>query len=271
MPATSAVWALVVVLCTLSTTGLAQQAPGPAFEVASVRLHTSDDPGTMMVVQPGGRFLAVNVPLRMVIRAAFQLQDDQIVGAPDWIERARFDIDARAAGVKGAPGPELLGMLQSLLADRFKLTTHRETRQLLVFALERARADGQLGPELRATACPDLAVDLAQAKPCTNISTGRGLLSIRGIPLQAFAEYLAPNVNRVVVNRTGLDGRYDAVLRWTPDAPTVTTGPAQAPPIGAERPSLVTAIQEQLGLQLTPTSAAVEVLVIDTLEHPTPN
>ena len=88
------------------------------FDVASVKLHTSDDQRVMMVAQPGGRFVAANVPLRLVIRTAFQLQDDQIVGGPTWLATDRFDIEARAANVPGAPTAEILTMLQSLLADR---------------------------------------------------------------------------------------------------------------------------------------------------------
>lgn len=164
--------ALIAAACVLAASpsavqGLSpagQDRPGPSFDVASVRLHVSDDRRTMMVTQPGGRFLAVNVSARMLIRSAFQLQDDQIVGGPDWLDTDRFDVDARATGVAGAPGVELLGMLQSLLIDRFTLMTHRETREVAVFALERARADGELGPAMRPTACPDIAVNLAQGQ-----------------------------------------------------------------------------------------------------------
>ena len=97
------------------------------------------------------------------------------------------------------------------------------------------------------------------------------MLRIRGIPLEIFAQYLAPSVNRVAVNRTGLDGRFDAELTWAPDSALLPAGPVQTPPPGDERPALVTAIQDQLGLKLTPSRAPVEVLVIDTVEHPTPN
>jgi uncharacterized protein (TIGR03435 family) len=247
----------------------AQQAQ---FEVASVKLHTSADQRTMMVAQPGGRFVAVNIPLRMLIRSAYQLQEDQIIGGPKWLATDRFDIEARAADMPGAPGPQLLVMLQSLLADRFKLTTHRETRELPVFALERARRDGTLGPGLRPTACPELAVDLSRAQRCTNAQTGFGSLSMKGMPFNQFTPFLSPLVNRVVVDRTGLDGRYDLDLTWTPEPHGPPPGNAQAPP--ANDPSalsIFTALQEQLGLKLTAARDAVEVLIIDTLEPPTPN
>jgi uncharacterized protein (TIGR03435 family) len=242
------------------------------FEVASVKPHTSADPRTMMVAQPGGRFVAVNVPLRHVIRVAFQLQDDQIVGGPDWLDTDRFDIEARAAGMPGAPGIELLAMLQSLLAERFQLTTHREMRELPVFALERVRRDGELGAGLRPTTCPETAIDLSRPKPCANISTGFGSLTLRGMPLPQFTQYLAPSVNRVVIDRTGLDGLYDIDLKWSPEPQAAAPVPASGQPTGnPDRPSLFTAIQEQLGLRLDSTRGPVEVLVIDTLARPTPN
>lgn len=244
----------------------------PKFDVASVKLHTSDDQRMMMVARTAGHFVAANVPLRLVIRTAFQLQDDQIIGGPDWLASDRFDIEARAAGMTGPPSLELLAMLQSLLADRFKLTTHREMRELPVFELARARDDGTLGAGLRATACPDLATDLKQPKPCANISNGVGSLTLRGTPFDVFAAYLAPFVNRVIVDRTALDGRWDIDLRWSPEQPQ--PAPIAAGPEAArvdDRPSLFTALQEQLGLKLSSSRAMVEVLVIDTLEHPTPN
>jgi uncharacterized protein (TIGR03435 family) len=244
-------------------------APPAKFEVASVKLHTSDDQRVMMVAQPGGRFIAANVPLRLVIRTAFQLQDDQIVGGPTWLATDRFDIEARALGQPGAPSAQLLTMLQSLLAVRFKLTTHHETRELPIFALERARRDGSLGAGLRPTACPDLAVDLSQPQPCAKITNGLGSLSVRGMPFDQFTPYLAPYLNRVVVDRTGLDGRYDIDLTWAPEQQGAALSAPDPRAIDLNIPSIFTAIQEQLGLTLDSAKGMVDVLVIDTLEHPT--
>jgi uncharacterized protein (TIGR03435 family) len=242
------------------------------FDVASVRLHTSDDQRMMMVAQPGGRFVAANIPLRLLIRTAFQLQDDQILGGPNWLATDRFDIEARAADLPGPPNAQLLTMLRSLLADRFKMTTHGEKRELAVFALERATRDGSLGPGLRPTACPELVIDLSGPKPCVNIQTGFGSLNLRGMPITQFTPYLSPFVNRVVVDRSGLEGRYDIDLKWTPEQRPQDASPAGAPPgIDPNALSIFTAIQEQLGLRLNSTRATVDVLVIDTLEHPTPN
>ncbi|MGB7220707.1 MAG: TIGR03435 family protein, partial [Vicinamibacterales bacterium] len=127
------------------------------FEVASVKPNKSGGGQVMIGTDPRtGRFNTVNVPLRMLIRFAYQLQDFQVVGGPSWITSDRFDIVAKADGEIGpAPigtvGPVQL-MLRSLLADRFKLTVHFETRELPIYSLVVARADGKLGAQLRPAA-----------------------------------------------------------------------------------------------------------------------
>jgi uncharacterized protein (TIGR03435 family) len=203
-----------------------------------------------------------------VIRAAYSVQDDQIVGAPSWIDTDRFDINAKADD--DIRPDQIAPMIQALLADRFKLTTHRDMRELPVLALERVRRDAPIGAGLSLTACPELAVDLKEPKPCANISNGVNFLTMRGAPIAAFAQYLAPYVNRIVVDRTGLDGRYDVVLKWSPEqqSPASGAGPASA---AQDRPFLFTAIQEQLGLRLVSARQSVEVLVIDSVERPTPD
>jgi uncharacterized protein (TIGR03435 family) len=260
---------IVLTVAALCVVVVAQRAE---FEVASVKLHTSDDQRVMMVAQPGGRFVAENIPLRLLIRTAFQLQDDQIVGGPEWLATDRFDIQARAPDLPGAPNAQLLVMLRSLLTDRFKMSTHSEKRELPVFALERAKRDGSLGPGLRPTTCPELSVDVSQPQPCTNVQTGVGSLNVRGMPFGQFTPFLSPYVNRVVVDRSGLDGRYDLDLKWNPEPRGQDLDRAGAPPVSDPNAvSIFTAIQEQLGLRLNATRDTVEVLVIDTLEHPTPN
>jgi uncharacterized protein (TIGR03435 family) len=264
--------AKLLTVLVVTALGAAADAQRVEFEVASVKLHTSDDQRVMMVALPGGRFVAANIPLRLLIRTAFQLQDDQLVGGPNWLATDRFDIEARAPAAPGPPNAQLLAMLQSLLADRFKLSTHGEKRELPMFSLERARRDGSLGPGLRPTACPEVAIDLSRPQPCTNVQTGFGSLTLRGMPFNQFTAFLSPYVNRVVVDHTGLDGRYDIDLKWTPEQPGQGPTAAGAPPAGDPNAlSIFTAIQEQLGLRLNATTDMVEVLVIDTLEHPTLN
>ena len=253
---------LALTLIMIAATGflVAARQQAPAFEVVSVKPHTSGDGRWTMTMQPGGRLVAINVPLRLVIRTAFSVQNDQIVGAPDWLDTDRFDINAKAPD---DIRPEHIGpMVQALLAHRFKLTTHHDMREVPVFALQRVRRDDSLGTGLRPTACPALEIDLKEPKPCANISNGVNFLTLRGAPVAVFAQYLAPYVNRVVVDRTGLEGRYDIVLRWSPEQ-------QQTPK--DDLPSLFTALQEQLGLKLESSKGMVDVLVIDSVQRPTPD
>lgn len=267
--------AALAVILAIAPPVLVAQPAGPTpqateFEVASVKRHTSDDPRIMLVALPGGRFTAVNIPLRMLIRTAYQLQDDQIVG-PSWIASDRFDIEAKADDA-GPPGPQFLVRLQALLAERFSLVGHRETRDLPIYAVVRSKRDNGLGPGLRPTACPPIDEDLRSPQRCSNISTGNGRLTLRGMPLSQFLPFLAPQVNRVLVDRTGLEGRYDIELTWTPELQPrgLTAGP-DAAPVDPNAISIFTAMQEQLGLKLDATRGPVEVLVVDRVEPPTPN
>jgi uncharacterized protein (TIGR03435 family) len=260
---------------------LAAQA-GSTFEVASVKPHDPANPRSKKVADASGRFTAVNVPLVMLIRTANGLQDDQVVGGPDWIRTERFDITAKAADgtVPTAMGP----MLQALFVERFQLATHRETRELPVYALVRARADGQLGSRLVPNGCLwDFTKPPAPPKPgepiCGNISEGFGRMTLNAFPILGFLQFLAPKVNRVVVDRSGLTGNFNIELQWTPDnlPPRPPGAPADQPirvngaEIDPNGPSLFTALQEQLGLKLEGARAPVEVLVIDRVERPSPD
>jgi len=239
------------------------QAAQPAFEVASVRRHDTDDQSVSMVAEPGGRFRAINIPIRLLIRTAYNLQDDQIVAGPVWLDADRFDIIAKTEA--GAPRSELLRTLQTLLRDRFKLVTRREPRELPVYALGLARSDRRLGASLRPNACErDQAGRRADATPnqpvCGSISTGVGRLTLRAMPIALLVQYLSPVVSRVVIDQTELTGNFDVDLQWSPE--TVRTDDAL---------SVFTALQEQLGLKLQPTKRPVDVLVIEHIEQPAPD
>jgi uncharacterized protein (TIGR03435 family) len=156
----------------------------PAFEVAAIRPHDPADQQTMMVAQPGGRFTAKNIPLRMLIRTAYRLQNDQILGGPDWVGSTGFDIIAKAEG--NAPPSDMLLMFQTLLAQRFKLAVRHDTRQLPVYSLVLARRDGRLGPQLRRNDCAPGQTPKTPPAPstsptpaCGSISNGFGRLTIR--------------------------------------------------------------------------------------------
>jgi uncharacterized protein (TIGR03435 family) len=273
----------------------APAAGGPAFEVASVKLNKSGDGRVFFGMQPGGRFTATNVTLRMLIRNAYQLQDFQISGGPGWLASDRFDIVAKgdadfggpfAAAQRQGPGPLQL-MLRALLAERFKLTVHDETKDLPIYALVLARSDGRFGKDLHRSETDCAAVASAargrgpvpppgppqpgERMPC-GIRIGPGTMTIGGVPLSQFANSLSMFVGRVVTDRTGLTGNFDINLTWTPDqGGPRPPGAPDLPPVDPNGPSIFTALQEQLGLKLDSQRGPVSVLVIDRAEHPTEN
>ena len=273
------------------------QTPGPvapvSFEAASVKPNASGERNTSVRRLPGGRFTATNVPVALLVQMAYQLQPFQMQGAPAWLRSDRFDIVAR---MEGDPPPPPVGStepdavmlaLQTLLADRFKLSAHWETQDLPIYALVLARPDGKLGPNIRPAAVDCTAAAAASGaaakegktlNPNTpdRVSCGfrnsRGRIMFGGYPMSFFANGLANEVARSVVDRTGLAGNWDFELTYTRDAvrrPDVTdTAPANVDPDGA---SLFTALQEQLGLKLDSTKGPVRVLVIDRIDQPMPD
>jgi uncharacterized protein (TIGR03435 family) len=234
----------------LSRRAHAQRNQEPAFEVTSVKANTSGAPN---IGGPGdrfssGRFQTTNIPLRVLMRQAFQrFQDDEMVGGPSWVDGDRWDI----AGTTESPSAPMLPMIRTLLRDRFKLATHHETRELSVYALVFARADHQLGPSMRSTTEPP------------NFRQGVGSLAGRA-SIGVLLSTLSGLTRRIVIDRTGLAGTYELALHWMP-----ATLPAGVTPDVPDSPSVFTAVQEQLGLKLESTRAPIDVLVIDHVEKPT--
>jgi uncharacterized protein (TIGR03435 family) len=267
--------------------GLALHAQAPAFEVASVRPNASD--GTSEIrSMPNGRFTATNASLRALVLRAYGLHESQLVAAPGWITTERYDIDARAAAPP-ADGPEaLLPMLRTLLADRFALRARTETRELPAYVLTLAKRDRRLGPQIRPTeadctgaATPTQDQIRAAARdgwpPCglvyiVSFTTGGpdGVVKIRvrrsATTIADFARTLVTAVDRPVVDRTGLDGRFDVEYSY---APRPVTGPA----VDAVEnlPLLGAALEEQLGLKLESERTDVPVLVVESIERASPN
>jgi len=309
---------LAPLLAALATPlALGAQAPQPAasalaFEVASIKPNNSGDGRVMLGNQPG-RFTATNVTLRMLIRNAYQLQDFQISGGPGWLNSDHFDIVAKIdpavqeaiAAARGGigraafpgQGPNALQlMIRSLLADRFKLVAHHETKEQTIYALVVARTDGKLGPALKKSDI-DCAALMASARargqaappptgppqpgqrmPCA-VRIGPDNLSASAGTLAQFAQSLGTFVGRIVVDQTGLTGGYDIDLTWTPDQmPQRAAGTPGGQPvringvdIDPNGPSIFTAVQEQLGLKLDSQKGPVEMLVIDRAERPVEN
>jgi uncharacterized protein (TIGR03435 family) len=251
-----------------------QDPPRQSFEVASVKPNKSGETTSFLQPRPGGNFAVGNMTLRGLIMFAYGIQGFQLVGAPDWAATERFDIAAKAAADVpptpiGQTSPEAL-MLRSLLEDRFRLSAHRETRDLPIYALVLARADGRLGPRLRQTTsdyCKKLfeAAGKAGDTPippggpvCGMRPLGSDELAASALPMNEFARFLNVESGRTVVDRTGLTGVWDFDLKWSrPNAPNPDP----------DRPSIFTALQEQLGLRLDATTGPVEVLVIDRVER----
>jgi bla regulator protein BlaR1 len=255
----------------------AGDARGLAFAVASVKPTSAGAREYYPVAtDPDGRFVWNNVHLGQLIRRAYGMPPSQpMVGVPNWFKSDRFDVEARA---EGHPTEEQMwSMMRSLLADRFKLRVHNETRDLPVYALVLARSDGTLGARVRPSAC--VAKDKVSLGPgpldpsrpgplpCGGVRsmTLKGTIQARFATMAKLADALGMLVGRPVQDRTGLTGTFDLEVEWPP-APG-PPGPG-APGVG---PAMLTAIEEQLGLRLDEKTAPVDVLVIDHAEQPAPD
>lgn len=258
-------------------------AGAPAFEVASVKANKSGGLRVSIQSLPGGRFTATNAPLRALIRHAYQLQDFQLSGAPRWIDSERFDILAKGEGDPMSAQMRL--MLRALLEDRFKLQLHSETRELPVYALVMARRDGQLGPKLRRTTA-----DCSESAPlqevlgitaragssdpdaaCAVFGPGPGgSAKFRGVSIEVLTRFISPPVQRPVIDRTGLQGYFDADLDMSAEFGPPPPPPGAPDPIDRPSlPSISTLIEQQLGLKLDAQRASVDVFVIDRVDRPT--
>lgn len=286
--------AVIIVLLLIRTVGSSAQAPAdePAFEVASIKPRT-DGPSEQAPESPD-RFNRSNSTLRDLMRDAYGLTNDRIIGGPDWITSTRYAVAAKASF---NPSPEQMQRLvRGLLADRFALKVHTERREMPVYLLMLAREDGRLGLRLTKTTADCAAIDAERLKNgeapprvparagdpplcgafvSTRASTSPAGISIllryhsSGTTLSEFAAFLstlANPVGRPVIDRTGLAGDFDIDLEFSP--PGARLNGVVADDVGV---SIFTAVREQLGLKLEPTRASVEVLVIDSVERPTPN
>ena len=260
--------AIFVVSLALSAVGLtadarreaAGQAATPRFEVVSVKPNKSPDPGGRNALEPGG-YEGIGVTLRRMIALAYMpIPNNLIVGGPAWMNTDRFDVRAKFSG--SPPREQLQQMMRTMLAERFRLRTHLETRSTPVFALVMERA-GVLGPSLQRAEI-DCANRAARqpGQPWCSFQYTDGLLRGQGVTLDQIAGEL--DAGRPVVNRSGLTGRYNVELRWT-------SNPADASTAADSPPGLATALREQLGLRLQPDSAPFEYLVIDSAEQPGPD
>jgi len=244
--------------------GVAQQptAPLPVYDAAVIKVNKSLARGTD-VDRDDTTFRATNVPLTHLLVNAFGIRPGLISGLPAWANSLRWDVNAKVTDpdmkvMQNLSRQQQQQMLAALLAERFHLKTHIEFKTLPVYELVVAKN----GPKLKVSAvAPD--------------STAPGDMDVHntdlratGVKLSDFAMNLSAPLDRTVIDKTGLTGRYDFRLQWTPDNVAnnaADNGAADAPP------TLFTAIQEQLGLKLQPAKGPVPTLVIDHVEQPTEN
>ena len=263
----------------------------PSFEVVSVKRNLSDERRNFSA-RPGGRLVVTNMTVKDLIAAAFGMADiqalipERILGGPDWIDSERYNIDAKASAefqfAPGGPPQEALVMLRSLLEVRFKLIAHREAREMAIFELVVARKDGRLGPGLQKSsvdcdallaggrAVPPPPRQPNEPPPC-RLMGGPARTIAAGVTMQQLAAHLSNHLGRFVVDKTGLTERFDFNMGWTPDRLPTSAPPPGIPPVDPNGPPLVTALQEQLGLKVEAAQGPVDVLVIDSVEHPNPD
>jgi uncharacterized protein (TIGR03435 family) len=222
------------------------------FEVASVKVNTSgSQTGFGMNTTPEGRLSAHNYTVWNLIREAYHLRELQVSGGPGWIQTEGFDVEARAASPVSRD--KVNEMLRMLLAERFRLKVHTESRNLPAYALVVANSGSKLK---RATATDRLPKTLL------------GQLDMPRMSMLSLGEYLEFDLDRPVIDRTGLTGDFAIRLEWARERDRTAAGDA---PLDQSRPSIFAALQEQLGLKLESLKAPVDVLVIDGVEHPSAN
>ena len=234
-----------------------------AFEVASIKPNTSGVEQMMIRTPPSGIITATNATTRLLIRYAYDLPEFLIIGAPNWSVTDHFDVVAKAPA--NATLSQLRGMFQALLADRFVFASHTSTQEMPVDIVT-VESPGRLGPSLTISTqrCEPPA-------PC-GVRWAFGHIDARDATIGDLVSNLTVLSKRVVIDRTGLGGRYNFSLTYTPDAITLQSSLlSEFPKIDPDGPSLATALRERLGLKLESTKGAVDVLMIDHVERPTPD
>jgi uncharacterized protein (TIGR03435 family) len=266
-----------VLLCSVMAASLgAQQPPASAFDVASVK-PSGKNPGTgncnpptcytSYYRMPPGRFIANRMPVLDLVAFAYSIPSNRVFG-PEWSKSEEYDVEATHR-LPQSTQSALMPMLQLLLQERFSLRLHREQRPLPVYLLRKARDDGRLGPQLLSLPVTTYA-DLCKSTP--TFPAARAACGTLGLPAATsrvgrgtwidlrLYQQLSFAVDRPVIDETGLNGFFEMRLEWSDENP----------PTG-DKPSLFTAMQEQLGLKLEAAERPLEVLVIDSVERPTPN
>jgi uncharacterized protein (TIGR03435 family) len=236
-------------------------AANPEFAVATIKPSNPDAPGKAFRVN-GRNFSTLNTTLNDMITFAYGIHAKQIVDGPSWMESEKFDIAAQPDGEGQPSGEQWRVMLQKLLRERFQLEFHRDKRELSVYAI----TVGRSGPKLTKSESQENLPSL--------FFRGLGNLPARNATMTDLANLMQSAVlDRPVINQTGIEGRYDFLLDWTPDEFQFSGLGARPPAPGkdATKPDLFAAFQEQLGLKIETTKAPAEVFVIERVTRPSEN
>ncbi len=257
--------AAVLLACALTLAAQPERPAFDAFEVATIK-PTPPDWGNARFIRMTSpqRLEALNSTTRALIAAAFSLSPEVITGGPGWLDSDHYDIQAATPGDTQPNVDQRMRMIRQLLADRLHLTFHREEREFSVYALTLARN----GAKLKESASPsDAAPDLVNV-----IYPGEGVkLPARNATMTQFAAMMQRTIfDRPVLDRTGLTARYDFDLEWAPDEEQFN-GTLRDIAKDSPKPTLFTALQEQLGLRLESTKGPVLALVIDSIDRPSEN
>jgi bla regulator protein blaR1 len=290
--------ATVALVLFSSAAAFAQQAAPLEFEVASIKPSDPNDRRMMFRMMPGGAINLHGITLKALVQQAYDVRDFQVSGGPGWIGADKYDITAKTenASPEAPADPRQLSdeqrktfqeqtrlRLQALLADRFQLKIHRETKELPVYALMVAKN----GPKLKENA----GANAGPGKGMMRMSPGQAVGQQVGIAF--LAQDLAQRLGRTVIDQTGLKGTYDFELNFAPEQgrggvfggpgpgdgappppPPPGAGPGlikEPPPADPNGPTIFTALQEQLGLKLESQKGPVEIIVIDHVEKPSEN
>ena len=273
----------LTLILTAAVTDVAAQTPSlPPFDALSVKRSANVGMGKMSGASLPGQIRLVNIPLHAVLLEAFGVRDHELIGSPAWTRDERFDLVGTysAEAITGRDGYRR--MLQKALVERFGLTTHREMRASPIYRLVMARPDRRLGPDLKPSTV-DCAQWLAEKKPQAGAGTAsrvapggrrpacdslpaRQYIAAGTQPISALVRNLENITGRSVVDETGLQGNFDYDLEFSR---TLESG--NGPTAGGGKPSIFTALQEQLGLKLEADRRPMPVVIIDAISRPTPD
>jgi len=259
----------------------APQEAEPAFDVASVKRDVGREHIRFTLWFP--TLHIEGATLKDLIVLAYHVHDFEVTGGPAWIDSDLYNIDAKAAP---QPATSTLFVnlqkrrLQTLLGDRFRLTIHRETKELPIYELTVAKGSPKLQPATcvqRVTGDTAIAPGKTQSDYCGGAQLGRGRIQGRGMSMAFLSDLLSSRLNRTVVDKTGIAGDFQIQLAFTPEAPAVPSldaarpGNADGAAAADLGPDIFAALQEQLGLKLESAKGPVQVLVIDHVERPSEN